>query len=84
MPFEKKEEDKLTNQPRALVCLLVDGTHCVEHHGEPTDCLQEVCFRSEQIQTQIDSRFPPVEICTCHGDRAPSLSLNYNTACRES
>lgn len=52
--------------------LLVDGTHCVEHHGEPTDCLQEVCFRSEQIQTQIDLRFPPAEIYTCHEEELKS------------
>lgn len=65
---EKEKKRKMNNKisQGLWFVLLVDGTHCVEHHGEPTDCLQEVCFRSEQIQTQIDLRFPPAEIYTCH------------------
>lgn len=48
--------------------LLVDGAHCVEHHGEPADCLQEVCFGSKPIKTQIDLRVPPVEIYPHHDE----------------
>lgn len=68
--------------------LLVDGAHCVEYHGEPTDCLQEVCFRSEAIKTQIDLRFPTVEIYMCHDEELTSPQRQnpldqpekYNTA----
>lgn len=56
----------MNNEISLWAVLLVDGAHCVEHHGEPTDCLQEVCFRSEPIKTQIDLRFPPVDIYTYH------------------
>lgn len=59
----KKERNK-----QIWVVLLVDRAHCIEHHGEPADCLQEVCFGSKPIKTQIDLRVPPVEIYT-HNDK---------------
>lgn len=30
-----------------MAALLVDGAHCVEHHREPADCLQEIGLRAE-------------------------------------
>lgn len=61
MVEDGKEEINKGNSLWLWFVLLVDGAHCVEHHGEPTDCLQEVRLWSEPIKTQIDFRFPPME-----------------------
>lgn len=50
MSYERRRKLK---QIKEFKGLLVDGAHCVEHHGKPTDCLQEVCFRSKTIKIQI-------------------------------
>lgn len=73
----------INNEISLQSALLVDGAHCVEHHGKPTDCLKEVCFRSEPIKTQTDLRFQTVEMYACHDEELTSPKTQpekYNTA----